>query len=37
VVSRGSSPGCKDDEDTPINPAQQRRTKEKRKAKYQQE
>jgi hypothetical protein len=36
AVSRGSSPGCKDDEDTPINPAQQKRTKEKRKEKYQQ-
>jgi hypothetical protein len=33
AVSRGSSPGCKDDEDTLVNPAQQRRTKEKRKRK----
>jgi hypothetical protein len=34
AVSRGSSPGCKDDEDTLVNPTQQRRTKEKRKEKY---
>jgi hypothetical protein len=34
VVIRGSSPGCKNDEDTPVNPVQQKRTKERRKEKH---